>query len=132
MESTSGPGSSSRPGLLTLDGVWILLAVAIPALGGLALSMSTVDLTYHVRLGEQVLHGTLPRVDAFTFSAPGATWTDQQWLAQALLALVHRIDGWNTVSLLRSLLTGLTFVFVLAACRRSGAPARGGPAPRTS
>ena len=45
--------------------------------------MSTVDLTYHVRLGEQILHGSLPRVDTFTFSAPGGTWTDQQWLAQA-------------------------------------------------
>ena len=121
MERTSGRGSPLRPGLLTLDRVWILLAVAIPALGGLALSMSTVDLTYHVRLGEQVLHGTLPRLDAFTFSAPGATWIDQQWLAQAVLALVHRVDGWNAVSLLRSLLTAIAFAFVLAACRRSGA-----------
>ena len=69
--------------------------------------------------GEQILHGTLPRVDAFTFSAPGASWTDQQWLAQVVLALAHRVDGWNAVSLLRSLLTGLTFVFVFAACRRS-------------
>jgi hypothetical protein len=102
----------------------MLLAIAIPALGALALSMSTVDLTYHVRLGEQILHGTLPRMDAFTFSAPGATWTDQQWLAQAILALVHRVDDWNAVLLLRALLTGVTFVFVLAACRRSGASIR--------
>jgi hypothetical protein len=86
--------------------------------------MSTVDLTYHIRLGEQILHGTLPRMDTFTFSAPGATWTDQQWLAQALLALAHRVDGWNAVILLRALLTALTFVFVFAACRRSGASIR--------
>jgi hypothetical protein len=124
MESISRPEQPPRGGLLSIDRVWILLAIAIPALGALVLSMSTVDLTYHVRLGEQILHGTLPRVDAFTFSAPGASWTDQQWLAQVVLALAHRTDGWNAVSMLRSLLTGLTFVFVFAACRRSGASVR--------
>ena len=86
--------------------------------------MSTVDLTYHVRLGEQILHGSFPRVDTFTFSAPGGTWTDQQWLAQAVLALAHRADGWSAVVLLRSLLTAVTFVFIFAACRRSGASVR--------
>jgi hypothetical protein len=124
MESISQAEQPPRRPLLSIDRVWILLAIAIPALGGLVLSMSTVDLTYHVRLGEQILHGTLPRVDAFTFSAPGATWTDQQWMAQAVLAIAHRADGWNAVVLLRSLLTALTFVFVFAACRRSGASVR--------
>jgi hypothetical protein len=132
MESTPGAGraprtsrtTGQRAGLLSIDRVWILLAVAIPTLGSLALSMSTVDLTYHIRLGEQILHGTLPRMDTFTFSAPGATWTDQQWLAQALLALAHRIDGWNAIVVLRALLTAVAFAFVFAACRRSGASVR--------
>ena len=124
MGSISGAEQPPRGGPLSIDRVWILIAIAIPALGGLVLSMSTVDLTYHIRLGEQILHGTLPRVDTFTFSAPGGTWTDQQWLAQAVLALAHRADGWNAVVLLRSLLTALTFVFVFAACRRSGASVR--------
>ena len=102
----------------------MLLAVAIPTIGILAMSMSTVDLTYHVRLGEQILHGTFPRVDTFTFSALGTAWTDQQWLAQVILALAHRADGWNTVVILRGLLTAATFALVFAACRRSGASVR--------
>src|SRR5436190_12999522 len=105
MESIPRTEQPPRGGL-SIDRVWILIAIAIPTLAALMLSMSTVDLTYHVRLGEQILHGTLPRVDTFTFSATGASWTDQQWLAQVVLALVHRVDGWNAVSLLRSLLTG--------------------------
>jgi hypothetical protein len=86
--------------------------------------MSTVDLTYHVRLGEQILHGVLPRADTFTFSVPGAFWTDQQWLAQAFLALVHRAGGWNTVLLLKAGLIAVSFGFVFAACRAAGASVR--------
>ena len=112
-----------RP-LLSIDRTWTLIALAIPLVGGLALTMSTVDLTYHVRLGEQILHGTLPRTDAFTFSAPGGSWVDQQWLAQAILAIVFRADGWNTVLLLKAALIGGGFALVFAACRASGASVR--------
>lgn len=110
--------------LLTLDRVWTLIAISIPFIAGLAFAMSTVDLSYHIRLGEQILHGALPRVDTFTFSAPGAGWTDQQWLAQAVLAAVYRAGGWNSVVLLKAALTGGTFVFVFLACRASGASPR--------
>jgi hypothetical protein len=102
MGSISAPPAHRRSSLLSIDRVWILLAVAIPTIGILAMSMSTVDLTYHVRLGEQILHGSFPRVDTFTFSAAGAAWTDQQWLAQVILALAHRADGWNSVVLLEA------------------------------
>jgi hypothetical protein len=118
------PGPTTRAPLLTIDRIWTLIAVSIPVIGGLALSMSTVDLTYHVRLGEQLLHGSFPRTDLFTFSAAGAAWTDQQWLAQMILALVHRAGGWNTVLLLKAGMIGVTFGLVFAACRASGASAR--------
>jgi hypothetical protein len=94
------PAQVRRAPLLTIDRVWLLVALAIPAVAGLAFSMSTVDLTYHVRLGEQILHGSLPRVDGFTFSAAGGSWTDQQWLAQVAVALAHRAGDWNAVVVL--------------------------------
>ena len=113
-----------RPPLLTIDRVWTLLAVAIPVIGALALTMSTVDLTYHVRLGEQILHGSFPRTDTFTFSVAGAAWTDQQWLPQVVLALVHRAGGWDTALLLKATLVGATFGFVFVSCRDAGAAVR--------
>src|SRR5215210_5301930 len=128
------PGRSDPPGragLLSLDRIWTLIAVTIPVIGGLALSMSTVDLTYHIRLGEEILHGTLPGTDTFTFSVPGAAWTDQQWLAQAVMALTHRTGSWNGLLLLKAGLIGLTFSFVLAACRAAGASARAAAALTT-
>ena len=124
MRTARGRSSPEGRSLLSLDRVWTLIALAIPFIAGLALSVSTVDLAYHVRLGEQILHGSLPRADAFTFSAPGASWTDQQWLAQALLALTHRAGGWNTVVVLNAILIATGFAFVLAACRASGASVR--------
>jgi hypothetical protein len=124
MGSPSGPAlRRSAPGL-TVDRVWAFLAVAIPISGGLFFAMSTVDLAYHIRLGELILHGTLPRTDTFTFAAPGAPWVDQQWLAQAAMALAHRAGGWDTVFLLKAALIGVTFGFVFAACRSRGASPR--------
>jgi hypothetical protein len=117
-------GPRGRAPLLSLDRVWTVVAVAIPVVAALALSMSTVDLTYHVRLGEQILHGSLPRTDAFTFSAFGEPWTNQQWLAQAILAAAHRLAAWNGVVLLRAALTGVTFALVFLACRAAGASIR--------
>ena len=124
MGSPSGEVTARPRALLSVDRVWTLIALAIPVIGGLALSMSTVDLAYHVRLGEQILGGTLPRTDLFTFSVPGAGWIDQQWLAQAILAITHRLGGWDLVVILKALLIGVTFTLILAICRRSGASAR--------
>lgn len=109
---------------LTLDRVWAVIAGAIPAAGGLAIKMSTVDLAYHLRLGAQVLRGSFPRVDSFTFSAPGLPWTDQQWGAQVLMTLAHRVDGWNSLLLLKSALIAATFLLVFVTCRGAGASAR--------
>lgn len=123
----TGPGRaepSARAALLSIERVWALIALSIPVIGGLALTMSTVDLTYHLRLGEQILHGTIPSADTFTFSVAGASWLDQQWLAQAIVALVHRAGSWNGLLLLKAVLIGITFAFVFAACRALGASAR--------
>ena len=114
----------SRHGALSIDRVWALIAIAIPAAGGLAIKMSTVDLAYHLRLGDQILHGRFPRVDSFTFSAAGLPWIDQQWGAQALMNLAYRPDAWNSLLLMKAALIAVTFVFVYRACRTAGASAR--------
>jgi hypothetical protein len=128
MRRDPGPDTSvprsGKPWALSIDRVWALIAIAIPTAGGLAIRMSTVDLAYHLRLGEQILHGTFPRVDSFTFSAHGLPWIDQQWAAQALMALAHRPDGWNSLLLMKAALIAVTFVFVFRACRSAGASVR--------
>jgi hypothetical protein len=110
---------------LSLPELWACLAVILPVLGALLASISTVDLAYNVRAGGIVLDTrALPSPDAFTFTAGGSPWVDQQWAAQAILAAVHRLGGWSLLAVVRALLVGLTFWLVLGACRSAGAGLR--------
>ena len=94
-------------------------------LGSLLATLSTVDLAYHVRAGEIVLdHGTLPSPDAFTFTAAGLPWLDQQWAAQVAFGAIFRIGGWALLAVARALLVGLVAALVLLGCRWAGAGLR--------
>ena len=106
---------------MTLGRLWAFLAVGLPVLGTLIANLSAVDLAYHLRAGELLLAtGRIPTTDTFTFTAAGATWLNQQWGAQAILAAVFRIGGWSGLVLLRAFLVGVTFGCLFAACRRLG------------
>ncbi|MGZ4108452.1 MAG: hypothetical protein ACXVP7_02065, partial [Actinomycetota bacterium] len=82
--------------------VWVAIGVVLPAVATLAARLGTIDLAYHVRLGDLMLTtGRLARSDTFTFVANGRAWTDQQWLAQVLFALVYRAGAWQGLVVLR-------------------------------
>ena len=110
---------------LTISQVWLVLAVALPVLGALLASLPAVDLGYHLRAGSELLDsGRIPLTDTYTFTRAGEPWLNQQWGAQAILALVHRALGWDGLAVLRAALVGLVFGLVLWACRRAGATDR--------
>ncbi|MEW6225171.1 MAG: hypothetical protein AB1627_11140 [Chloroflexota bacterium] len=112
---------------LGLDRLWLFLALALPALASLIVAMPAVDLAWQVRAGEQIsTTGAIPAADTFTFTAYGAAWVDQQWLAQVVLALGHRLGGWELLAVLRAGLVATTFGLVTAAALARGA------APRTA
>ena len=115
------PTRTFRP---SLDDVWAALAVLIPVIVSLATRLVAIDLAYHVRAGEQVLGGSIPHVESWTFTIRGVPWVDQQWGAQALLALAHRGGGFATIAVVRAALIGATFGLVYLACRAKGAEPR--------
>src|SRR3954452_5166212 len=86
--------------------------------------MGAIDLAYHIRAGEDVLHGNIPRFDTYTFTVAGAPWLDQQWLAQGVFALVYKTGGWPLFLALQAVLVGLTFWLVYLAARSAGAKQR--------
>ena len=114
--------SSSR-WVPTIDQLWVFVALAAPMIAGL-IHMRTIDLAYHIRVGEQTLRHGIPHVDSLTFTAAGRPWIDQQWGAQVILALVYRVGAWPALSLLRAGLMLLTFVPIWLACRARGASPR--------
>jgi hypothetical protein len=120
------PAQPAQPARsLTILQLWQVLAVALPVIGALLVSLPSVDLAYQLRAGGELLDtGSIPRADTYTFTVEGAAWLNQQWGAQAVLALVHRAAGWEGLAVLRAALVGATFALVLWACRRAGAGPR--------
>src|SRR4029077_20669814 len=93
---------------LSLDRLWLVIAIGLPVLVALVVPLPAVDLAYQVRAGDEILRtATLPGVDAWTFTVAGQPWTDQQWLAQVLLALGYGVGGWELLPVLRAGLVAL-------------------------
>ena len=110
---------------LSFDRLWVILALALPALLSLLVAMPAVDLAYQVRAGDEILlTGALPGVDTWTFTIEGKPWLDQQWLAQVMLSVVHGIGGWELLFVLRAGLVVLALGLLLAAMIERGAPVR--------
>ena len=106
---------------MTLTRFWAFLAVALPVLAALIANLSSVDLAYHLRAGDEILaNGALPGTDTWTYTAAGAEWIDQQWGAQVVLSGVYRLAGWTGLVILRALLVGVIFGCVFETAHRRG------------
>lgn len=111
---------SSR-GWPTIEAVWQAAALLLPVALALAVPLSAVDLAYAVRAGALTLeHREILRTDPFTFSARGAPWLNQQWLAQVAFALIHDAAGWPGLALVRGVLVGLALLLLFDTVRRAG------------
>ena len=110
---------------LRMTHVWIVIVVATPLIAAFMSQMPAADLAYQIRAGDIMLrtHSVL-RTDVFTFTVPGTQWLNQQWGSQVLLAMAHRVGGWNAIALLCAALSSTASVFVFLACRRRGASTR--------
>jgi hypothetical protein len=105
--------------------LWLFLAVALPVLAAVLAPMSSVDLTYQLRAGAEIMDSrAIPTVDAWTFTAAGAPWVDQQWGAQVVLTAVYRAGSWTGLVLLRALLTAIAFGATVALAHRRGLDVR--------
>ena len=110
---------------LSLDGLWVAVAVLLPALVALLVPMPAVDLAYQVRAGNEILGtGSIPSVDTWTFTVWGTPWLDQQWLAQVLLASGHALGGWELLAVVRAGLVALTTGLLVGTARVAGVGAR--------
>lgn len=112
---------------MTFNRLWVFLAIGLPIVASLLAPMSTVDLTYHLRAGNDMLTTrAIPTVDTWTFTVAGRPWVDQQWGAQALFAVIERLGGWTGLALLRATLTGVVFACLVAIGLRRGLDSRTG------
>jgi len=71
-----------------------LALLAIVALASSLTPIRNYDYWWHLETGHWILsHGTVPRVDPYSFTAAGTPWVDHEWLAQVILFMGHTLLG---------------------------------------
>lgn len=101
----------------------MVVALTFIAIFAMALRISTdTDTWWHLRAGQEIVEGTLPRTDAYSHTRLGAAWLypSAAWLSEAQLYLVHAWGGFAGLNLWVAALVTLAFAFVYAALPRGG------------
>ena len=84
------PAARRGVGLAT---VFTALVALFGWVAGIA-RLSDNSFFWHLRTGEWILdHGTVPRHDVFSFTAPGTKWVAQSWLAELTYGGLNRTFG---------------------------------------
>ena len=82
------------------------------------------DSWLNLMAGREVVENGLPSRDEITVYGLGATWTDQQWLAQLFIYGVYSLGGFALLSLAAATFVVTAFSIAAAAARQLGAGAR--------
>lgn len=76
---------------------------------------------WHTVVGDQILRtAELPTADTFTFTENGRPWIAQQWLAECVMALVHRVAGLDGLLLGAAVVLAATFALLAGRFSRAG------------
>ena len=74
----------------------------------------------HIRTGiEMIAHGSIPRTDPYSFTAPGHAWVVQSWLASAVYGVAYRGAGMHLVVFVNGVI-GAVLAWTLATLARAG------------
>lgn len=96
-----------------------LLLLLVVLLAGLFASLKVYDpdTWWHLAGGREILHGSFPTVNTFSFTHPDAPWDANYWLFEATLYAVHAAGGAAAVNLLQALVVALAFLLAVQAFR---------------
>jgi hypothetical protein len=114
---TRSPWMPSWPLLMGL-----IAFVWLAALKG-QLLLADPDTHWHITVGNWILqHGTVPRVDIYSFTFAGQPWIAKEWLSQVALAAAYDLGGWGGVVALAAAAVGVTFALLLRLLLRDVTP----------
>ena len=121
----SGHAGRVRPALETSPFPILLVSlVGIVLLTVFAPSIVVGDTWLTLMAGREVVDHGLPKTEAVTLLGQGATWTDQQWLAQVVFYAAHGLAGMRAVVLVGIALVLLALGLATSTARTSGATSR--------
>ena len=98
--------------------------VGIVLLTTFAPSLVVGDTWLTLMAGREIVEHGLPHTEEITILGQGATWTDQQWLAQLVFYGAHELAGLRAVVVLDILLVLLALSLAAGAARSLGASSR--------
>src|SRR6478672_2292389 len=79
------------------------------------------DLWWHLRNGQVVLQSGVPQTDIYSFTAAGARWIMQAWLADTAMYLVQTATGYGLLLALFALGSVATYAVFYSVLRGAGA-----------
>jgi len=110
----------ARVSLIRYSPALVLFAIVIAD----ARQHSDPDLWGHVLFGRQLLaHGSLPRDNPYSYSAPTFPWLHHEWLSEVLMGALFEKFGTAGLKLLKFVCTAGTIFFIALAEAETVAPA---------
>jgi hypothetical protein len=109
------PRATSRG--LTLDHVWIAVALMLIALRPLLTPIPPNDFWWHMATGRAIVEqGAIPPVDSFSYTRAGEPFYNQGWLAQVLLYGLYQLGGIPLLVLVQAAVIALAYGLLLRLC----------------
>lgn len=104
-----------RPETAFFLAIWLILLIAFRERG-----FYDPGALWHIKVGEIILDRGFPHTDPFTYTYEGRTWIPQQWGAEVMMALGHRIGGLDTLLLGFTVLVAGLFTAIFRRATRAG------------
>jgi len=108
--------------LASIDFLWLGLVLLVALSIAFLLPVTPQDFWWYLRIGRDTLAaGTVPQVDALSFSQAGMPVVYHSWAAAVLFWLVYKLGGLSLSVLLRGVLVGSAYALAWLTARRAGA-----------
>lgn len=80
--------------------------------------LSDGDTGYHIRVGEYIIDTlSVPTLDMYSYITPTMPWTAHEWLAEVIMAVLHKSFGMTGVIVFFSLLIALVYYLLMRQLR---------------
>lgn len=74
---------------------WLQVALILTLLAALPLARNVdPDFWWHLRTGDLIVHGGIPRRDPYSWTAAGSAWSAHEWLSEVVIYLVQSTLGY--------------------------------------
>src|SRR5690349_8491822 len=103
--------------VLTLDHVWLAVALMLIALRPLLTPIPPNDFWWHMATGRAIVaQGAIPTADSFSYTQAGQPFFNQGWLAQLLMYAIYQLGGIALIYIVQALVIVLAYGLLLRLC----------------